>query len=159
MGLLIPFMKPAIIVDLDDCLFDSRHLEQYIPKTKNDRAGWDLVQEKMAECKVNSHILALVDGLCLTKKLELIFITGREGTAALKKATEEKLDKLFPRYQIFYRPKNNYKKAADIKKEIYLKKIKGKYDILFAIDDDESNIKMFQDLGLNTLHCQYGRKI
>ena len=150
-------MEKAIIIDLDDCLFDSRHLEQYIPKVKDDRAGWDLVQEKMAESEINKHILIILDALWLLENIELIFVTGREGTAKLREQTEAQLDLYFPYYKIFYRPENDYRKAAVVKKEIYLKQIKGKYDVLFAIDDDESNIKMFQELGLNTLHCRYGR--
>lgn len=156
MGDMVLFKRPAIIVDLDDCLFDSRHLEQYIPKRKGDRAGWDLVQEKMSECEVNKHILAIID-MAYIKDIELIFITGREGTEALKTVTENELELYFPVYKIFYRPQNDYRKAAVVKKEIYLKHIKGRYDILFAIDDDESNIKMFQELGLNTLQCRYGK--
>ncbi len=156
MGDVLLFKRPAIIVDLDDCLFDSRHLDQYIPKKSGDRAGWNLVQEKMAECEVNKHILAILD-MAFIKDIELIFVTGREGTEALKTVTENELDLYFPRYHIFYRPENDYRKAAVVKKEIYENHIKGKYDILFAIDDDETNIKMFQELGLNTLHCRYGK--
>lgn len=150
-------MNKAIIVDLDDCLFDSRHLEQYIPKVKGDRAGWDLVQEKMAESVINKHILIILDGLWLLENIDLVFVTGREGTAKLKELTENQLDLYFPHYTIFYRPENDYRKAAEVKKEIYLNHIKGKWNILFAIDDDEENIKMFQKLGINTLHCRYGR--
>ena len=110
----------------------------------------------MAECEVNKHILAILD-IAFIKDIELIFVTGREGTEALKTVTENELDLYFPSYHIFYRPENDYRKAAVVKKEIYENHIKGKYDILFAIDDDETNIKMFQELGLNTLHCRYGK--
>lgn len=150
-------MNKAIIIDLDDCLFDSRHLEQYIPKVKDDRAGWDLFQDKMAESEVNKHILVLLDALWLLENIELIFVTGREGTAKLREQTEAQLDLYFPNYKIFYRPENDYRKAAEVKKEIYLNNIKGKYDILFAIDDDIQNIRMFEKLGIHTLHCRYGR--
>ena len=72
-------MVSAIIVDLDDCLFDSRHLGKYLPERADDREGWDLFQEKMSECKINKHIMAVVDALWLLENCELIFVTGREG--------------------------------------------------------------------------------
>ena len=93
----------------------------------------------------------------LLENIELIFVTGREGTAKLREQTEAQLDLYFPNYTIFYRPENDYRKAAEVKKEIYLNNIKGKYDILFAIDDDIQNIRMFEKLGIHTLHCRYGR--
>ena len=77
-------MKSAIIVDLDDCLFDSRHLGKYLPEKQDDREGWDLFQEKMSECSVNTYILSIIDSLWLMENIELIFVTGREGNQKLK---------------------------------------------------------------------------
>ena len=150
-------MVSAIIVDLDDCLFDSRHLGKYLPEKQDDREGWDLFQEKMSECSVNTYILSIIDSLWLMENIELIFVTGREGNQKLKDLTIEQLDKYFPYYQVFFRPELDYRRAAVVKKEIYEKEIKGKYNVLFAIDDDIENIKMFYKQGINTLHCRYGR--
>lgn len=152
-------MKRAIIVDLDDCLFDSRHLGKYLPTRADDREGWDLFQSKYEECKANPHILTLVDGMWLDNVF-LLFVTGREGTPKLREMTEEHIDKYFPpfSYKLFFREENDYRRAHIVKREIYYKHIKGKYDILFAIDDDIENIKMFYKEGINTLHCRYGKK-
>ena len=151
-------MKPAIIIDLDDCLFDSRHLGKYLPEKQDDREGWDLFQEKMSECKINKHIMAVVDALWILEDCELIFVTGREGNEKLKELTINQLDEYYPNYQIFFRAENDYRQASKIKQEIYEREIKGKYNVLFAIDDDIENIKMFYKEGINTLHCRYGKK-
>ena len=47
---------------------------------------------------------------------------------------------------------------VDYNEQIYYKHIHNKYNVLFAIDDDIENIKMFYKLGINTLHCRYGKK-
>ena len=151
-------MRSAIIVDLDDCLFDSRHLGKYLPERADDREGWDLFQSKYNECKVNQHIMAMVDSMW-TDGVHLLFITGREGCPRLKELTKEHISKYFSQnYEIFFRPEKDYRRAAEVKKEIYYKYIHNKYNVLFAIDDDIENIKMFYKLGINTLHCRYGKR-
>lgn len=151
-------MRSAVIIDLDDCLFDSRHLGKYLPSRADDREGWDLFQSKYQDCEVNTHIRVLVDGLW-NDNVFLLFVTGREGCPKLRELTEEHISNLYPNgYEIFYRPENDYRRAKDVKREIYYKHIKGKYNILFAIDDDIENIKMFYKEGINTLHCRYGKK-
>ena len=154
-------MVSAIIVDLDDCLFDSRHLNKYLPKKQNDREAWDKFQEKYSDCKINRHILILIDALRLNG-ITLLFVTGREATEKLKELTEERIRSLYPDggyYKIFFRAANDYRKASEVKQEIYRKYIKGQYDVLFAIDDDIENINMFAKEGLNVMHCKYGKKV
>ena len=95
-------MVSAIIVDLDDCLFDSRHLGKYLPERADDREGWDLFQSKYNECKVNQHIMAMVDSMW-TDGVHLLFVTGREGCPRLKELTKEHISKYFSQnYEIFF---------------------------------------------------------
>ena len=150
--------RKGIIIDLDDCLFDSRHLGKYLPERADDREGWDLFQEKMNDCKVNEYIDTLIKAFMYETHCEIIFITGREGNKRMKEITEENLKKLgYLIDNVYYRKEGDYRRSAEVKKEIYLEHIRNKYNVLFAIDDDVENIKMFQKLGINTLHCRYGK--
>jgi hypothetical protein len=52
--------------------------------------------------------------------------------------------------------KPDHRPAHEVKKEIYHREIKGKYDVLFCLDDDPKCVQMYRDLGLRCLDV--GRK-
>jgi hypothetical protein len=55
---------------------------------------------------------------------------------------------------IGYRHVSDHRPSHIVKKEIYEREIKGKYDVLFVLEDDEECCKMYKDLGLTVLQVK-----
>ena len=59
-------------------------------------------------------------------------------------------DNNIPADKLLMRPSGSKKKDAKVKKDIYEKNIKGKYNVKKAYDDKDSNVKMFRKEGIKT---------
>lgn len=55
-----------------------------------------------------------------------------------------------PADALLMRGKGDKRKDAKVKKDLYEKKVKGKYDVKKAYDDKPSNVKMFRSEGIKT---------
>ena len=83
------------------------------------------------------------------KGKKVLVVTSRPETQ--RKDTEQFLkENKIPADKVLMRPKNNGKKDSKVKKSLYKKNIKGKYDVEKAYDDKHSNVKMFRKEGINT---------
>ena len=80
---------------------------------------------------------------------KVLVVTSRPETQ--RKSTEQFLkENKIPADKVLMRPKGNDKKDAKVKKSLYKKEIKGKYDVKKAYDDKKSNVKMFRKEGIKT---------
>jgi hypothetical protein len=88
--------------------------------------------------------------------VSLILLTGRE--EKFRKQTETWLQKhTITHYKALLMRKNNdFRKDYVIKKEIYEKHIKGKFSILFVLEDRDQVVKMWRNEGLTCLQVAYG---
>ena len=149
-------MQNCIICDLDGVYVDSRAWGKYAPQDKEDREGWDEFHKHVNVCKPNHELIEIL--IKLNKLFPIVFLTSREGKPALKSATLKQIKKgsggfiqIGTRNKLLMRQIDDYRSSAAVKKE-QLKKIKGKYTPLFAIDDDEENVEMFKKEGIKTVH-------
>ena len=79
----------------------------------------------------------------------VIIITGRD--VSLAKSTEKWLkSKEVPYYEVLYRNKNDYRKSAEIKKEI-ITDLLNHYNIELIVDDADPVIEMYRNMGLTVL--------
>ena len=86
---------------------------------------------------------------------KVIIVTGRDGEYL--STTEEWLKKHGFGYDaIFTRPAGDNRNDAIIKKEIYEREIKGKYNISFVLDDRDRVVRMWRELGLKCLQVGDG---
>lgn len=154
---MINNLPSAIIIDLDDTLFDSRAMKKYYPED-NSREGWDEFHKHYHECFMNYPMALLFAGLRHCYKF--IFITGREDKGNVKEITLNLINSVFANtdYEIYFRQENDYRDNDDIKREIFEKYIQDRYHIIFAFDDEPRNIELWQSLGIETLHHGYGKK-
>jgi FMN phosphatase YigB (HAD superfamily) len=60
-------------------------------------------------------------------------------------------------FTLFMRGDKDHRKAHELKREIYEKEIKDKYDVVACFDDEAEIIKMYQEYGLLTF--QVGNRI
>ncbi len=131
-------MKQAIICDLDGtlALLDGRH--PYDPETvANDR-----LNEPVA------FILKRVDK-------PTFLVSGRYEKYRLE--TVGWLKKHGIKYQaLFMRANEDAGADTDLKKYYYERFFKGKYEIVFVLDDRNKVVKMWRDLGLVCLQVAEG---
>jgi hypothetical protein len=156
-------------VDIDDCLIDSRKTYEFLPyfdknieySVEEKREAWDKWTECLCLCTPNYHIVDLIKRY--KDDTKIFFITSREVRLNCIEETRKIVDKCFIsvdglNYEILMRNENDYRSSSDVKRDIYNMCIKGRYNILFAIDDLLENIEMYKELGINTLQCRYGDK-
>ena len=108
----------------------------------------------------NLHVIDLVG----VKKTEYIF-NDKEGQIIIVSGRMDKCkdqtvkwlqDNHIPFDQIHMRKTNDYRSDSIVKEEIYNEFIKGKYFVDFVLDDRDSVVKTWRDLGLLCLQVYYG---
>lgn len=135
-------MRKAIICDIDGTL---AHM--------NDRSQYDW--DKVGDDVVDKTIKEILRTFYSTSEYDIILISGRDDVC--KQITERWLDKNYIFYDGLYMRKHNDNRPDEaIKKEIYDKHIKDKYDVEFVLDDRNKVVKMWRELGLKCLQVAEG---
>jgi len=140
-------MKKAIICDLDGTL-----------ALKHDGRSWYDASTSDLD-NPNEPVLALLrfvqeanwHGLNQEQNCQIIFLSGRQEKD--REPTEKFLEKhRLNRYPLFMRTTDDFRNDTIIKKELYEENIKGNYEILFVLDDRNSEkcpvVDMWRELGL-----------
>jgi predicted kinase len=129
----------AIICDLDGTL-----------ALHNGRSPYDT--DKCDNDLENLPILYILNSI---KELEIIFVSGREDK--FRDKTVKWLSNLgFAGKLLLMRKTDDMRNDAIVKKEIYDSEIKGKYNILFCLDDRDRVVNMWRELGLTCLQVADG---
>jgi predicted kinase len=85
----------------------------------------------------------------------IIIVSGRDGK--YEKVTREWLDHYdVPYDDLFMRTADDKRKDVIIKQEIYDANIKGKYNVLFVLDDRDQVVELWRSLGLTCLQVNFG---
>ena len=140
-------MQQAIICDIDGTL-----------SLKHDGRTWYDASTSDLD-KPNKPVLALLrfiqeanwHGLSSEQDCQIIFVSGRQEKD--REPTEKFLKKyMLHGYPLFMRETGDSKPDTIVKMDIYKENIKGKYDILFVLDDRNSEkypvVGMWRILGL-----------
>lgn len=123
-------------------------------KSFNESMIWDTPNEWCANLIRN-----MIQGCDCERKYFPIFVTGRE--ECWESVTENQIyawvnPRRSPCFALHMRPRKDYRPDVEIKREIYEKYIKDKYDVLFCIDDRDCVVKLWRSLGLVCLQCSEG---
>ena len=141
-------MQKAIICDIDGTL-----------SLKHDGRTWYDASTSDLD-NPNEPVLALlrfVQGfaqeynMAEQKGCQIIFLSGRQEKN--RKPTEKFLEKhMLHGYPLFMRTTDDFRNDTIIKRELYEENVKGKYEILFVLDDRNSEkcpvVDMWRELGL-----------
>lgn len=85
----------------------------------------------------------------LSQSAHIIFLTGRNANEIAKKQTEEWLCENFPFYtELIMRDADDFRHSDIVKKELYEKYVKDKYNIIVVFEDSRKCVKMWRELGL-----------
>jgi len=132
-----PDLPDCIIVDIDNTI-----------ASMNNRFPYDL--ERVDEDEVIGPIKKLVCVINDNMTNNIFYCSGREDKCKTK--TENWLkEKGLPKGILLMRKTGDFRKDYIIKKEIYEKYIKEKYNILYVLDDRVQVIKMWRSQGLTCL--------
>ena len=147
-------LQLAVIFDIDNCLVDSTVLNQYLPNDVYSREAWRLVEVHYPEVIPNQWAVDLVN-MYRNSGYTIIFVTGREEADNCRDVTINTISKALNgdlnNIYLFMRGFQDYRLSAEVKKDIYLKEIKGAFDIRLAVDDEPLNCIMFNSLNIPTL--------
>lgn len=135
--------QKAIIVDIDGTLADMRGVRGPF--------DWDKVHLD----RPHEDVIELVRDLKSTSKYKIIIITGRDGVC--EEATLEWLVGHMIPFDVFcMRKAGDFRKDNIIKSEIYMDRLRPKYDVKFVIDDRNQVVEMWRSLGLRVLQVAPG---
>lgn len=150
-------MKSAFIFDIDGTIADCSHRLHHIqppaglihfePGETDWKPDWDTFYSLCVNDKPIENVCHLLR--VLQWNSEVIFVTGR--SEKFRNHTTEWLKTQlgsFPEYHLFMRADGDHRPDYEIKKEIYEKHIKDKFNILGVFEDRDQVVKMWRELGL-----------
>lgn len=138
-------LPKAIICDLDGTI-----------ALMNGRTPYD--DSKIETDVVNYQVKQILDNY-IKLGIKVIYVTGRAGSPECKQNTINWLTKnnlLYENSKLLFRQDKDYRPDSIVKKEIYENHIKDIYFVEFVLDDRDSVVAMWRDLGLLCLQVYYG---
>lgn len=147
-----PDLPDCVIFDVDGTLAHMNGRSAY----DWNRVGEDLVDDNIR--KLN-ELLDWYNYSCDymggNDGVKIFIFTGRDGIC-LEETKEWLADNGIKYDDIFIRPAGNMEKDAVIKKRMYEKHIKDKYNVIAWIDDRLQVVQMARSLGLTVLQVDWG---
>ena len=142
-----PALPQALIVDLDATLCDVDY-KSHLPE-KGDIESFHALIPYDAP---NQWCVKILEGIFLVDpETAFFFVTGRPDCYT-SETQEWLITHLNPQIVgnscLFMKPQGFAGTTADFKKQVYLNQIAGKFNVLFCLDDERSNVEMFRSLGL-----------
>lgn len=139
---IIPGLPSAIICDLDGTLAILNGRDPYNASTCFNDGVNTPVQQLVNQMKQLGHAV--------------IFMSGRES----KYRTETIMwleTKAHVKYDgLFMRETGDSRKDSLVKKELYEREVKGKYNVQFVLDDRDQVVELWRSLGLPCFQVNYG---
>jgi len=133
-------MKTLIVVDIDNTVAENGQREHLLP-------NWDAF---FHACDTDTPIVPIIDALkplFERSDVDIIFVTGRTGHLEVQSKTQTWLNDHFPSRPIFFRPVNNYTKAAVYKTKVVENYKTTDHTHVVIIDDDPTICEHFQNQG------------
>lgn len=148
-------MSKVIVIDIDNCWMDSRLWLEKAPVKSKKEEDWDLFYKRVYLCRPNKSFISDVMSLIREANLFPIFVTSR--TDKIRKSTIFQIQNnsslvVNDTCLLYMRDgtEKTYRSSDKIKKEI-IKKIMSEHEIVYAIDDVDKNLKMYKEMGVDTV--------
>lgn len=121
---------------------------------RRGRSPYD--QSKVLEDAFDPRMNFLLSSL--SEKFKIIFLSGRQDTKQCREDTEKWLkDNLrLSEVTLIMRPEGDFRPDDVVKKELYQKYIKDRYNVVCVFDDRDKVVKMWRNLGLLCCQVYYG---
>lgn len=140
-------LPDAIICDLDGTLCLMKNRSPYEWK----RVGEDVVNKPVQDV-VLKHMVTGGN---------VIYLSGRDGVCQPETFDWLKRhgmwdEKLSERYSLYMRTEGDNRKDSIVKKELFDKHVKGKYNVLYVLDDRNQVVDVWRDMGLTCFQVAEG---
>ena len=121
---------------------------------RRGRSPYD--QSKVLEDAFDPRMNFLLSSL--SEKFQIIFLSGRQDTKQCRDDTEKWLkDNLgLSEVTLIMRSEGDFRSDDVVKKELYQKYIKDKYNVVCVFDDRDKVVRMWRNLGLLCCQVYYG---
>jgi hypothetical protein len=146
--------RKAIILDIDGCLADSEISHLFEKEIASGDFEWFTSRLESFESFSWSKpfVLSLVNS---PWGLDVLFVTARQenylGETVFWMTKHLGVDISDQKIYLFMRPVGDVQGSSALKKDIYLHKIRQRWDVLFAIDDRPDVIKMWKSVGVPSM--------
>lgn len=143
----------AYIFDLDMTLCDCSHRLHFITGEKKD---WDSFYGALEDDDPIYDVVGLALTIVVHTGHEIILITGRPERT--RTATVKWLDEhtgLLP-CKLYMRPDGDHRPDYELKRDIYEREIKDKYDVDGVFEDRQQVVDMWRALGLTCYQVAKG---
>jgi predicted kinase len=140
--------KPKVEYDLnlpDCCIFD---IDGTLAIRKN-RNPYDF--SKVKEDEINKSIKNLYFQLTENNNSRIFIFSGRDDSCYIDTIEWLRDNGIINFADLIMRKTGDKRKDADIKQEMYEKHIKGKYNVLYIVDDRKQVVDRWRELGLTVL--------
>jgi len=139
-------LKQAYIIDLDGVVSHSEFREKF--KEQADGGQFDWFNNMIPHFRANPWATGLVKALSHT--YTIIFLTARNESFRLDTVNWLHRHVGISNFKLIMRDEEGAS-DYDIKRKLYLEKIRGKYNVLAAIDDKEEICKLWKELNIQAL--------
>jgi acid phosphatase class B len=143
--------KNIIVVDIDGTITKVGDRLKYLQQKPKD---WDSFYEHCDEDEPVMEIIDMVD--ILSERYKIVFCTGRR--ESVREKTQEWMNDFFINIDdpiIIMRPNNDYRHDTEMKPEL-LQKYVDLEDVSFILEDRDSMVKKWRELGLTCLQVVDG---
>ena len=144
-------LPKGIIVDLDGTLTDVAHRVHHVQKEVKDKKAFNSL---MGKDSLNHWCFELMEGM-RERGYKIILITGRpekywDETVAWLERNRVVYDELY------MRPLRAGVPDSLVKKKVYEEYVRSRFNIAFVIEDRLSVVRMWREVGLVCLQCEWG---
>ena len=147
--------QKAVIIDIDGTLSNSP--DAYACRKPTGGVDWPKWIASTSDSPINEWCKEL--SIAMHKQgYKLIFLTARNTDYNGYAITMEWLNRHLWRedvtgYELIMRPADDHREDVEVKEMLYHKHIEPRYNVLFAVDDKSSIIKLWKKLNIQGLHC------
>lgn len=147
-------MEKAIIVDLDGTLTNVDHRLHHIQKEPKD---WNTFNHHVEGDALNIWCAQIITAM-RNSGYKTVLLTGRR--EKYRDKTEAWLKKHDIQYEVLHMRKDHEdsfrRPDHQIKRDIYQKEIAPKYNVLFVLEDRLKVVRMWREIGVTCLQCDWG---
>ncbi len=143
-------VKKYAIFDMDGTLADATDRQHHLQKEPQD---WEAFFGDLHMDPPIENIVTLYNTIAATDTYKVAVFTGRP--ERYKQMTQEWMARhgLAP-CPIYCRPDNDNRHDLDVKREIYLNFVAQGREVAFIVEDRNSVVAMWREMGITCLHCR-----
>jgi predicted kinase len=135
-------LKDCVIFDLDGTIS--------LMNGRNPFKGEDCLSDE-----VNTSVKLLLDSI--PNHVEIFIFSGRSEENGARENTINWLsENSIPYSELIMRKEKDNRPDTVVKKEMFDNHIKGKYNVLFCVDDRDCVVKLWRDMGIDCFQVYYG---